>query len=46
MVLRGSFQCFLVCSLAILGPLGVTGKADDFEFFEKRIRPVLVERCY
>ena len=21
-------------------------QADEFEFFEKRIRPVLVERCY
>jgi len=43
---HGSFQRFLTCSLAALCSLWLTAKADDFEFFEKRIRPVLVERCY
>jgi hypothetical protein len=26
--------------------VALTARADDFEFFEKKIRPVLAERCY
>jgi hypothetical protein len=36
-------------SIALL-PLGLTGglaeAADDYDFFEKRIRPVLIQHCY
>src|SRR5271163_2041432 len=35
---------WLVISAGIL--LACAARADDFEFFEKRIRPVLVEDCY
>lgn len=34
-----------VCLSATLLPLWTT-RADDFEFFEKHIRPVLVDKCY
>jgi len=36
-------------TLTLLGLLGAPGRAadsDGIEFFEKRIRPVLVEKCY
>ncbi|HXI51670.1 MAG TPA: c-type cytochrome domain-containing protein, partial [Candidatus Saccharimonadales bacterium] len=34
-------------AVALVGGLGQRGSgADEFEFFESRIRPVLVERCY
>lgn len=32
--------------LVILGLAGAQGVRDDTDFFENRIRPVLVERCY
>src|SRR5260221_13823992 len=36
---------FCLCSLpCLVFSRAVSG--EDFEFFEKRIRPVLVERCY
>ena len=26
--------------------MALTARAEDFEFFEKNVRPVLVENCY
>ncbi|MEQ1825943.1 MAG: PSD1 and planctomycete cytochrome C domain-containing protein [Pirellula sp.] len=46
---RSVRTCFLVYQLAFLSVLigGASGLADDgLEFFEKRVRPVLVEHCY
>jgi len=40
--LRIAFFLLLVALL----PFGRAASADDFEFFENKIRPLLVERCY
>src|SRR5262245_34393935 len=36
----------LLCCLPFLLARPTTEAADEFDFFEKRIRPVLVEHCY
>ena len=43
-----SFSRFsAACLLFVLAPVGMFGAArSDAEFFEKKIRPLLVERCY
>ncbi len=35
-----------VLLLTALLPFGRAARADDFEFFEKNIRPLLAENCY
>ena len=35
-----------LCVLPVLSTFGATAEADGLAFFEKRIRPLLVERCY
>lgn len=44
-VRAGYFLTLLMCSLTS-GALAEEPDADGFAFFEKNIRPVLVERCY
>jgi hypothetical protein len=46
--LRQRLPSLLVCAVvAFAGPrLAAAEKAEDIEFFEKKIRPVLVEHCY
>src|SRR5262245_26767311 len=44
--LRKSLQRLLAPGLAGLSLIPVSAQAEEFDFFEKRIRPVLVERCY
>ena len=41
-LIRGSFAVFLLCTLTAQAAPDSAG----LEFFEKKIRPVLVERCY
>jgi hypothetical protein len=42
--LTARLTCLIFAAGALM--LGVKGRAEDFEFFEKHIRPVLVENCY
>ncbi len=35
-----------LCVLPVLSTFGATAEADGLAFFEKRIRPLLAERCY
>src|SRR5258708_1028530 len=37
---------FAVCALLIGGPAYAQEKAAQLEFFEKKVRPVLVQHCY
>jgi hypothetical protein len=43
-----SIRIIAVCCLAtiFLGAVGVSAADEGIEFFERKIRPVLVERCY
>src|SRR5688572_26325084 len=36
----------MVCTVALAAPLHAAESPSNIEFFEKRVRPVLVERCY
>ncbi len=40
-----AFICAILLGLAVPSP-GLSDQHDDFEFFEQRIRPILVEHCY
>src|SRR6266567_1739546 len=44
----GSAVRFAVCLFVSLAALAAPARADDkgVEFFEKKVRPVLVEHCY
>src|SRR5260370_6704279 len=46
--MRGGMRKFLFAAawFGALGPASALGQETGAEFFEKRIRPVLVERCY
>jgi Protein of unknown function (DUF1553)/Protein of unknown function (DUF1549)/Planctomycete cytochrome C len=37
---------FALCALLIAGPAFAQDKAAQLEFFEKKVRPVLVQHCY
>lgn len=37
---------FALCAIVFCSGLSAAGADDGLEFFEKKIRPVLVERCY
>jgi hypothetical protein len=37
---------FVVCALFICGPASAQDKAAQLEFFEKKVRPMLVQHCY
>lgn len=41
----GFFSLLLVRTIAVLSSAWVQGP-DEFEFFEKKVRPILVARCY
>src|SRR5688572_23786604 len=36
----------MVCTVALAAPLHAAESPSNIEFFEKRVRPVLIERCY
>lgn len=40
------FSMIRLVLLGVLAPLSHHAAAQDFDFFEQKIRPVLVERCY
>ena len=42
--LTAGLTCLVFAAGALM--LGGNGRAEDFDFFEKHIRPVLVENCY
>ena len=44
-ILTRSLRCSLWFS-ALVGLFGINARGEDFEFFEKKIRPVLIEQCY
>src|SRR5687768_1973503 len=45
---RGTTVClhWLAVGFLFASPLGAAEHTSDIEFFEKRVRPVLVQRCY
>ena len=47
-MLRSPSICHLasvICAI-VLSPLSLWGQVDDKDFFEKRVRPILAERCW
>jgi hypothetical protein len=42
---RRSIPCWLPSLLGV-GLIATGAAANDFEFFEKRVRPLLVEKCH
>lgn len=46
MVTRSQPLCFAICLLVAAPPFANAGVGQQIEFFESRIRPVLIERCY
>src|SRR2546421_2625004 len=42
---RFAFRAVLICASAVF-VTSTRGNAQDFEFFETKIRPIFVEHCY